>query len=76
MSRFYGTLKGQAKTTATRRGNADSTLVTICASWKGAIRCTAYAKGDDDYVCIERIRWPQQERVGVLYDGPMDALDE
>lgn len=38
MAQFYGTIDGQAKTQATRRGNKSSGLVTHAASWKGAIR--------------------------------------
>ena len=46
MSQFYGTLRGQAKTTATRRGSAKSGITTVAASWKGAVEVTLYT--DDD----------------------------
>ena len=38
MSHFYGTVKGSAKTTATRRGSKASGLTTTAASWEGAVK--------------------------------------
>jgi len=38
MSQFYGTLNGQARTVATRRGSKNSGVTATAASWAGAVR--------------------------------------
>jgi hypothetical protein len=51
MSHFYGTLTGQARTTATRRGSKSGGIATTAASWRGAVRVELYVddKGRDCY---------------------------
>ena len=44
MARFYGVVKGRAKSHATRCGSA-SGLTTWAASWKGAIEVELYVNG-------------------------------
>lgn len=41
MSRFYGRVRGQAKTEATRRGGPTSGLVTECNGWDVGVECRA-----------------------------------
>jgi hypothetical protein len=41
MSRFYGRVRGQAKTEATRRGSPTSGLVTECNGWDVGVECRA-----------------------------------
>jgi hypothetical protein len=53
MSRFYGRVRGQAKTEATRRGSANSQLVTECNGWDIGVRCIARpGKADEDLIEI------------------------
>ncbi len=76
MAHFYGTLKG-VRGEATRTGTPSSGMVTVCASWKGAIRCSAYVNEEGvDYVCIEKIRWEGQGEQLLLYDGPFGEVQE
>ena len=42
MSKFYGTLTGSAKTTATRRGTSNSGIMTEATSWNGCISVRVY----------------------------------
>lgn len=46
MSRFYGDLTGQAKTTATRRGSATSGVSAHVRGWPLGIKVEAYAVND------------------------------
>lgn len=71
MAHFYGTVNGQAKTTATRCGSKKSGLVTCCASWRGAIRCEAYDKDGKDWVIVRKIPWHSCGESKLLYDGPI-----
>ena len=74
MSRFYGTVSGQAKTTATRRGSTNSGITTYTAGWGGAIRTTAYSKNDIDHVRIELTSWQYSGgNTQLIYDGELDA---
>ena len=52
MSQFYGTVEGQAKTTATRRGSASSGITTYAAGWSGASRVDGFEgeDGEDRYL--------------------------
>lgn len=58
MSQFYGTVRGSAKTEATRAGSKSSGISVCAASWKGAIRATVYEdeNGVERYE-IARIPW-------------------
>ena len=42
MSTFYGTLRGKARTIATRCGSRGSGITTTAASWKGAVVVRMY----------------------------------
>lgn len=75
MSHFYGTVEGQAQTTATRRGSKKSGLVTHAASWDGAVRVQAYYNEyhKEDWVRVWLTTWHGS---GVqpdvcLYHGPL-----
>jgi len=71
MARFFGTLKGASKNTVTRRGHTK--LVTVAASWKGAIEVTLSRnpKTDEDMVCVLRVPWRGNGPYQVLYRGPV-----
>ncbi len=71
MSHFYGTVNGQAKGTATRQGTKKSGLVTFCASYCGAVRCTAYCLNKIDYIRVEKTTWKGIGEYQLLYDGPI-----
>jgi len=63
MSRFYGTVTGQARTTATRRGSAAKGLRTTCAGWDIGVECYAFdAEGKD--------------RIAVVMDGGSNGAHE
>ena len=42
MSTFYGTLRGKARTIATRCGTKRSGIEAVAASWKGAVMVRMY----------------------------------
>ena len=55
MARFYGTVKGQAKGTASRRGSYDSGLVTHTNGWGAGVKVTAYPdniSGEDNFEIV------------------------
>ena len=77
MSRFYLTMSN-GRSEVTRRAHASSGSNTICASYKGAIRCAPYVDADDvDCVRVTRGSWQGSggERV-VIYDGPFDVASK
>lgn len=47
MSHFYGTIKGQAKTTATRRGSPASGLITTTNGWDCGVTVEATLREND-----------------------------
>ncbi len=58
MSQFYGTIDGQAKTQATRRGSVNSRLITHAAGWKGAVRVELYQdENGRDCFDVELVPW-------------------
>jgi hypothetical protein len=70
MAHFYGTAEGN-RGKATRCGSKNSGMVTYCASWKGAVKCTAYDNNGVDWIRVEQTPW---QGVGVhklLYEGPI-----
>lgn len=71
MSRFYGTVRGQAKTTASRRGSEASGIVTYAASWHGAVRCEVYDNAGTDWVRVAMVPWHGAGESALLYEGPM-----
>lgn len=59
MSHFYGTVTGQAKTKATRRGAKSSGLTTVAASWGGAVSVRIWhdeETGEDRYA-VSQVPW-------------------
>lgn len=79
MSHFYGTVRGQAQTEATRRGNAKGGLRVIAASWNGAITVRLYVDKDgDDAFIINEITWGGQGRERRIAQGKIgkDVLVE
>ena len=77
MARFYGTATGKARTRATRLGSKNSGMVTQCASWSGAVRCTAYVDQDGvDCVEVALIRWGGFGTNRILYDGSISGQKE
>lgn len=52
MSRFYGDLTGQAKTTATRRGSAKSGIRSHVRGWDVGVKVFANDKGGKDEIQI------------------------
>ena len=74
MSHFYGTLKG-ARGRGTRTGNKSSGMVTECASWNGAVRCSAYynKEHEEDWVVVEFVPWEGSGVEAVIYNGPFNT---
>ncbi len=52
MSRFYGSLEGQAKTVATRRGGPSTGITAHPRGWNTGVRVSAYADGDTDVFSV------------------------
>jgi hypothetical protein len=74
MSRFYGAIDGSAGR-ATRLGSPRSGLTTHAAGWKGAIRVTISAAGDDtDLFRVELVPWQNSGgQPRLLATGVLDA---
>jgi len=69
MARFYGTLEGQARTQATRRGSTRSGLKATLKGWGGQIEVRLFARGDEDYFQV----WHGSLSSGrtLLAEGPL-----
>ena len=52
MSRFYGSLNGQAKTEATRRGNKNSGVGAHVRGWNVGVKIFARADGEKDLIDV------------------------
>ena len=52
MATFYGQVKGNAKTTASRQGSMASGIKASVQSWNGSIITKMYYNADDE-LCIE-----------------------
>lgn len=76
MSRFYGTVAGTARTSASRRGNRY--LVTHAASWEGAVRVGLYIDSvtGKASACVSLVPWHGKGTQRLLYDGPLDGSPE
>ena len=76
MSHFYGTLHGQARTPATRRGTARGGITTHAAGWSGAIRVAVWhdeTNGTDRYD-VSLVPWQSSGGHGTqLAEGILDA---
>ncbi len=76
MAHFYGTLDSNSGQ-STRCGSKGSGMVTQCASWAGAVQCTAYIDGKGvDCVKVEKIRWKMRGERKLLYDGPISEVQK
>ena len=75
MSHFYGTLRGRAKTTATRTGHRTTGLRAIAASWQGAVQVDLYVKDEQDMARVRLVPWKGAGTTRILYDGPIDEAD-
>lgn len=74
MSHFYGVVEGQASKQATRCGSKKSGLITICASWAGAVHCEAYINSlGMDCVRVRLVPWEGKGITKLLYNGPIGA---
>ena len=71
MSHSHRTVEEQAQAIAFNKGSTCAGFVTFCASWSGAIKCSAYRKGEIDYVRIEKTTWYGKGENKLLYDGPI-----
>jgi len=55
MSRFYASIRGSAKTQATRRGNKKSGIIGHIRGWNSGIQVVGYvAKDGTDHFCVSR----------------------
>lgn len=74
MSHYYGTVTGQAKTTATRRGSKNSEISATVASWAGACKISlAWSETHQaDRLLVELVPWHSVGIRAVLYDGMVD----
>lgn len=74
MSRFYGVVRGAARTEATRRGY--KFIRAIAASWQGAVSAKIAPCDDDpsrDCAHVYLVTWPGESTVRTLYHGPVDG---
>ena len=76
MSRFYGTVEGQARTTATRRGGAASGVVTHAAGWGGAVRVEVRADGERDVFEVSLVPWQGSGRRVLVASGELGGRGE
>ena len=70
MSQFYGTLQGQSKTRATRRGSKNSGITVQAASWAGGVRVEVYADAEGcERYRVELIPWQGRGEHKTLAEG-------
>ena len=77
MAQFYGTIQGQSKTQATRRGSKKSGLTTHAASWQGAVRVSLFTDEEtgNDWCEVSLVPWHSRGVNRLLYRGPVDNAD-
>src|SRR3990172_10173183 len=76
MSHFYGTVEGQAQTTASRRGSIKTGVTTYAAGWSGAIRVAVWHSDTDgkDWYSVSLVPWQSSGgRTIQLAEGILDA---
>lgn len=73
MAHFYGKVSGSAKTEATRLGRKDTGLVTVAASWSGAVQVRLYHVDGEDRACVKLVPWHGKGVYHTLYDGPVNG---
>lgn len=71
MSRFYGTLQGQAGE-VTRRGSKDTGVTAFVAGWSGAVRSSVFDHEGEDWVQIELAPWKGVGSWRMVYRGPVN----
>lgn len=75
MSHFYGTVEGASANPATRCGHKNTGVITHCASYKGAVTCSAYFNEEkqEDWVEVRMVQWQGQGVTPskLLYRGPI-----
>ena len=78
MSHFYGTIRGKAKTAATRCGTKASRLETIAASWQGAVKVSLSHDETTgrDMASVELMPWYGSGTFRVLYRGPVSGITD
>lgn len=76
MSHFYGTIRGKAKTAATRCGTKASRLETIAASWQGAVKVSLSHDETTgrDMASVELMPWHGSGTFRVLYRGSIGGV--
>lgn len=74
MSRFYGTVRGAAKTEASRRGHTSTGVTTYAASWQGAVCCEVYDENGKDHVRVSLVPWRGKGVTRELYNGPIGKV--
>ena len=72
MAHFIGTVRG-FRGEASRLGSKESGLVTVAASWQGAVRTYLYERDGVDWVCVSLQPWYGKGTQRVLYDGPVSG---
>ncbi len=70
MAHFYGSIQG-ARGEATRLGSKDSGLITVAASWQGAVQVTLYHRDGVDHARVWLTPWYGEGVSQELYDGPV-----
>src|SRR5512145_448179 len=73
MAKYYGVLEGSAKKVATRCGSASSGLVTIAASWSGAVQVRLYEEDGVEMASVSLIPWHGAGTTRTLYTGPVNG---
>jgi len=70
MSHFYGTVCGQARTDASRRGSKNGGLQTTAASWSGAVKVSlSYdEKAECNRYYVEQIQWQNGGGINQMID--------
>lgn len=75
MSRFYGVMRGSAKSAATRRGTAITGLTATAAGWAGSVVVElANEQGRDRYTVTLKQWDGVKEAKRVLAEGLLDEL--
>lgn len=71
MSRFYGVIRGAARTPATRRGHRF--LIVQAASWDGAIEVELTVVDGRNHFTVRRIPWHGAGRAETIAAGFFDG---
>lgn len=73
MAHFYGLVRGQARTNASRRGSRASGLRVTAASWQGAVTVALFERNGRDYCEVSLTPWHGAGVARVIYSGPVDG---